>query len=482
LEPALLDLAKYHIKVVVNAGASDTKGLHDQVQSMVSKMGLTLKVAWIGGDEILHTVKSYSASNESLFENICTGEKLNEWKFEPMYAQCYLGGMGIAAALENGADIVVCGRVSDASPVIGASVWWNGWNAKNLDCLANAFIAGHLIECSNYVCGGNFTGFKQLETKGWTDIGYPIAEIDQSGAVVITKQQGTGGEVSIDTCKAQLLYEIQGPWYYNSDVTALLPDIYFEQVGIDRVRVRGVAGDAPPPTTKIGITAKGGFQVELHYALVGLDIDAKARMLEAQIRGEMGTKIDRYSVLDFTTNGCPAEDPDDQNAATVDFRILAQALDSKDLEVENFLRPVIDSIMQSYPGATFHYDFRTGVPKPIYEYFVTLLPQSAIKHVVNLPGERVLEIPPPEKTKVYPAQQPSTCTAPGVNLSSFGETVRGPLGWVVHARSGDKGSNANVGFWVRNADEWAWLRTILSVEKVKLILGKEYKGGKIVSI
>lgn len=325
LSPALSNIVKYGIKVAVNAGASDTKGLCEAVRKMVRDGGFEgkVKVAWIEGDDVLDVVKEQLAKEK--FENICTGESLSNWGFKNdiIGAQGYLGGLGIAKAFEEGADIVVAGRVSDASPVIGAAVWWHGWGRDHLNELANTFVAGHLIECSNYVCGGNFSGFKSFEGKAWEDIGYPIAEISSKGEVIITKQKGTGGLVSIDTCKAQLLYEIQGPWYYNSDVTAILDGIDFEQISTDRVAVKGVKADLPPPTTKIGITAKGGYQAEVHWFLVGLDIEAKARMFEMQVRKALGD-TSRFSLLKFTLNGSSMENPTDQNSATVDFRIFAQ--------------------------------------------------------------------------------------------------------------------------------------------------------------
>jgi len=212
LEPALSDLAKYKIRVAVNAGASDTEGLYNIVCDMIKKNGLNIRVAWISGDEVLPAIDTGLKDGTSQFRNIYTGETLSSWKFEPIYAQAYLGGLGISEAFSQGAQIVVCGRVSDASPVIGAAVWWHGWQRSQLNELANAFVAGHLIECSNYVCGGNFSGFKSLENHaGWEDIGYPIAEIAKDGSVIITKQRGTQGRVDIDTCSSQLLYEIQGP-------------------------------------------------------------------------------------------------------------------------------------------------------------------------------------------------------------------------------------------------------------------------------
>lgn len=449
---------------------------------MCKAKNLDLKVAWVSGDEVFPAVQKARREKLSTFENISTGEVLDDWKFEPIYAQAYLGGLGIAEAFVQGADIVVCGRVSDASPVIGAAYWWHGWSRDQLYELANAFVAGHLIECSNYVCGGNFTGFKSLETRGWRDIGYPIAEISRSGQVVVTKGVGSGGEVSVQTCSSQLLYEIQGPWYFNSDVTAVLEELWFEQLAADRVALRGVKGALPPGTTKVGLTAKGGYQAEMHWFLTGLDVEDKARMLETQVRYALRQDLNKFSVLEFTINGSVEEDARSQNAATVDFRILVQAKEEKDIPPNKFMRPVIDLIMQGYPGATFHLDSRQGFPKPIYEYYVTLLPQADVQHKVHLWDGREIAIPPPPESRIYSAQQPSEPNATNAQ-TDFGPTVRGPLGWIVHARSGDKGSNANVGFWVRHHDEWEWLRSLLSVQTAQRLLADEYKTGKrIVSL
>ena len=469
--------------MVANAGCLDTEGLTKIVIDMVEKKGLHLKVAWIDGDAVLPAVQRSLRNGTSKFKNIYTGEILSDWTFEPIYAQCYLGGLGIAAALGEGADIVVCGRVSDASPIIGSALWFHGWSRYDLDKLANAFVAGHLNECSNYVCGGNFTGFKALENSasGWVDIGYPIVEIDKDANVVVTKQKNTGGAVTVDTCSSQLLYEIQGPWYFNSDVTAILDGIYFEQLSTDRVAVRGVKSGPPPPTTKVGITARGGYQAEVTYYLTGLDIPSKARMLEAQLRKGLAPYSKNFTCLNFTVIGTPGVDADNQNSATVPFRIFAQARKENQLAPGKFLRPCIDNIMQGYPGATFHLDFRLGMPKPFFEYYVTLLPQTDVHHKVKLWDGSSFEVDPPKSsiTKVWPERQPSESQTAAPAAGDFGRTVRGPLGWVAHARSGDKGSDANCGFWVKRDDEFSWLRRLLSTDKIKELLGKEYRPGQM---
>ncbi|KAL2827523.1 hypothetical protein BDW59DRAFT_179069 [Aspergillus cavernicola] len=486
LQPALEHLAKYRIKLAVNAGNTDTEALYKVVTQMVKAKGLDLKVAWVSGDEVLSTVKAALSSGQSTFKNIYTNEVLSDWPFEPIFAQCYLGGLGIAAALAEGADIVLCGRVSDASPVIGAAYWYHQWKRTDLDELANAFVAGHLIECSNYVCGGNFTGFKALENigkDGWCNIGYPVAEISGEGRVVITMQSyATGGTVTVETCSSQLLYEIQGPWYFNSDVTAILTDVHFEQIGINRVALHGVRSAPPPPTTKVGITARGGFQAEASWFLVGLDIDAKARMLEAQIRHLLAPYMSNYTSLKFSTLGSAPDNPRDQNCATVTFRTIVQARKAEHIAPNQFLRHITDNIMQGYPGATFHLDLRQGFPKPIFEYYVTLLPQADIKHRVHLPfkNNQALNIPPPPTTHTYPPPQSQFQTQPLTKPPSttsspyFGPTTPGPIGWLIHARSGDKGPDANCGFWVRHSDEYTWLRTLLTIEKITELLGPEY--------
>jgi hypothetical protein len=319
--------------------------------------------------------------------------------------------------------------------------------------------------------------------------------MEANGEFMVTKQEGSDGVVTVDTCKAQLLYEIQGPYYYNSDVVAVLDEIKITKVGENKVyvttpvspvhfidsnlsRVTNVGSIRPPPTTKVGITAKGGFQAEAHYFLCGLDIEEKAAMLEAQVRHALDES--KYHCLKFRTNGRSPENPSSQDAATVDLRIFAQAKEESSLSNANFLRPVTDTIMQSYPGATFAVDARQALPKPYYEYWVALLPQSAAKHICYVPFKGLeISIETPSDTEEFLYEQPTYNSTNPVDLSSFGPTTTAPLGYVAHARSGDKGSDCNVGFFVRSSDEWDWLRSVLTIEKARELLGKDDTGKPI---
>ncbi|KAH7131711.1 hypothetical protein B0J13DRAFT_508808 [Dactylonectria estremocensis] len=476
LVPALPYLESNKIKIAVNAGASDTRKLHDAVVEKIKAIGSTLRVAWVGGDEVTELVQDMIAQGEE-FKSLTNGNKISEWDFEPIYAQCYLGCWGIVEALTHGADIVLCGRVADASPTIACAAYFYGWGREDYQQLAHGLVAGHFIECSTYVTGGNFSGFKSLP--GSTlNLGFPIVEMKSNGEFFVTKQKDSGGMVTVDTCKAQLLYEIQGPLYYNSDVVAELDAIKIEQAGKNRVHITNVGGMMPPPTTKVGITAKGGFQAEAHYFLCGLDIEEKAAFLERQIR--VGLDESKYHCLKFRINGrCPAN-PRNQDAATVDFRIFAQAKNEEDLSKKNFFLPVTDTIMQTYPGATFAVDARQAAPKPYFEYWVALLPQSSIQQVCYVPSKGVeTSISAPTNCQEFLYDQSTYETQDPIDLSALGPTTKAPLGYVVHARSGDKGSDANVGFFARNADEWDWLRSLLTVEKVRELLDEDDAGKPI---
>ncbi|KIH91927.1 hypothetical protein SPBR_01500 [Sporothrix brasiliensis 5110] len=480
LTPGLPVLQANGVKLAVNAGASDAELLAREVKSKITELGLSLKVAWIEGDEVTPQVKDLIAKGEK-FTNLDTGKDLSEWGYEPIYAQCYLGGLGIAEAFRAGADIVVCGRVADAAPTIGAAAWWHGWDRSDLDALAGSLMAGHLIECSAYVTGGYYSAFKDL-FDGCENLGFPIAAVEANGETVLTKEANTGGEVSVGTVTSQLVYEIQGPLYYNSDVTANIEGIKFTQTGKDEVRMTGVKGLPPPPTTKVGLTAQGGFQAEFHYLFVGLDIEKKAEWTERQIRYAMGKNIDKLTCLKFQLIGSVPENPDNQNSATADFRVFVQTRDPSVLGLgnmtgPNFTRWCMENFLQSAPGATIVPDQRQAAPKNIYEYWVALLPQDVVKHRAVLEwNNQAIDIPAPKITQVYGHRQNSYETEAPVDLATFGPTTRGPIGWVVLGRSGDKASNANIGLFVRHDDEWDWVRSLLTKDKFIELLAKEYLG------
>lgn len=237
------------IKVALNGGALNPKGLAEAVAELAKERNANLTVAYISGDDVLPEVRQRIQVAESSplphLDSVGDDVKFKQGMTLPsdlnpeaiVSANAYLGARGIVAAFRNGADIVIAGRVSDASPVIAAAWYWWSWSDTDYDQLAGGLVAGHLIECSAYVTGGNYAGFTEAKYGGWqnfTHPGFPIAEVDADGSCVITKHPGTGGFVDEDTVKCQLLYELQGNIYLHSDSKAVLDEVAIKQVGPDR--------------------------------------------------------------------------------------------------------------------------------------------------------------------------------------------------------------------------------------------------------
>lgn len=454
LKPVLAQVADRRIKIVVNAGGLDPAGLADATRTLLAEAGVDLTVAHVEGDDLMPRIADLAGD----LPHLDTGEPFAAWGREPLTANAYLGGFGVQAALAGGADIVVTGRVADASLIAGAAAWWWRWTPDDLDALAGAVVAGHVIECGAQATGGNLAGFQEIADL--THPGFPLAEVAADGSSVITKHEGTGGAVTVDTVTAQLLYEIGAPGYLNPDVVAHLDTVRLDQEGPDRVRIGGVAGSPPPPTTKVAITAFGGWRNETTFVLTGLDVDAKAELVERAIRARLDGDPG-IADLRFTRIGTPAPDPADQMAGS---SLLHVAVDGdQDSAGRAFSSLCVELALSSYPGI-----YGMGVPGsggPYGAYWPTLVPQSLPDHAVVFADGRREVIPPPAKTAAYEAVGPDAG-----GEADFGETVEGPLGRLVRARSGDKGGNANVGLWASDEAAWPWLRATMTTERLRALL------------
>jgi hypothetical protein len=457
LEPVVAKVAERGIKIVVNAGGLDPAGLAAATRALLTEAGVDLAVAHVEGDDLAPRIPALLADGHEL-SHLDTGEPFTGWGRAPLTANAYLGGFGVQAALAAGADIVVTGRVADASLITGAAAWWWRWTPADLDALAGAVVAGHVIECGAQATGGNFSGFQQV-----ADLihpGFPLAEVDRDGTSVITKHEGTGGAVTVDTVTAQLLYEIGAPGYLNPDVVAHLDTVRLEPAGPDRVRISGVAGSAPPPTTKVAITGLGGWRNDSTFVLTGADANAKAALVEQAVRARLDGDPG-ITDLRFTRIGTPAADPADQMAGS---SLLHVSVDGEQGSAGRaFSSLCVELALSSYPGI-----YGMGVPGsggPYGVYWPTLVPQRLLEHTVVHPGGRS-EIVPAPPTAPYGGDAPAGPTEP----YDLGETVDGPLGRLVHARSGDKGGNANVGLWVADPAAWPWLRATLTTERLRALL------------
>lgn len=462
LRPHLAAVAERGIKIVTNAGGFDPEGLAARVRKLADEAGVRLRVAHVDGDNVLDRIGTFHAEGHAL-EHLDTGAPLKDWDAEPIAANAYLGGFGIAAALGAGADIVVTGRVTDASLTSGPAAWWHGWSPDDVDALAGAVTAGHIIECGAHATGGNFSGF--LTVPGMMRPGFPIAEIAADGSSVITKHSGDGGTVTVDTVIAQLMYEIQGPRYANPDATVHVDTVRLEQVGPDRVAIGPVTGSSPPPTTKVAVFAPIGFQISQMLFCTAPNVQEKVALLRDQLRTQLAGHVDD---LDITPLGTAAEDPATQWEATVPIRVMATAATEEPLRR---FAPALGSLyLQGFPG--FHHDGgaqRATQPWPRIEYWPALLPMELVAHRAVLDDGTELAAPQPSRTE--PVAQPTHAEPPGLEAVP---ARRLPLGTLTYARAGDKGGNSNVGVWlpaeVTSPEAWEWLRRTLSTENIHALL------------
>jgi len=464
LEPVAGEIADRGIRVVVNAGGLNPAALVSATEELLSKLGVTLSVASVEGDDLLERIPSLLESHD--LAHLDTGAPFSTWERDPLTANAYLGGFGIAAALGAGADIVITGRVADASLASGAAAWWWSWSPSDFDALAGAVVAGHVIECGAQATGGNFSGW--LEVADLTRPGFPLAEISRDGSSVITKHPGTGGAVTVDTVTAQLLYEVGQPAYLNPDVVAHLDTVELDGDGADRVRISGVRGSPPPETTKVAITSLGGWRNSSTVVLTGLDVDEKAATIERSVRAELDGRAG-ISELRFVRIGQAAVDPPDQMAGSC---LLEISVDGDEAACGRpFSALLVELALANYPG--IYYTSVPGSGSVYGAYWPTLVPQEIIEQVVvHADGRReVVEwagTGPPGTTgaSVDPGTAMDSAPGPGV----AGPSVDGPLGWLVHARSGDKGGNANVGLWVSDPAAWPWLASTLTTDRLRALL------------
>ena len=247
--------------------------------------------------------------------------------------------------------MVVTGRVTDASLVVGAGVAEFGWDPTSYDELAGAVVAGHVLECGAQATGGNFSGFRSLPHTG-QPLGFPIAELAADGSSVITKHDGTGGAVTVDTVTAQLLYEIQSTRYLGPDVTTLLDTIRLEQEGPDRVAVTGVRGEAPPARLKVCVNELGGHRNTVEFVLTGLDVDAKADWVREQMVAAFAASgVGRLASVTWSRTSVPHPDADTEEAASCLLRCAVKDPSAEPVG-KPFTAAAVELALASYPGFT----------------------------------------------------------------------------------------------------------------------------------
>jgi hypothetical protein len=446
------------VKIVTNAGGLNPARLATELCALCDRLGLKAKVLHIEGDDLLSRLESLQKAGHDL-KNLDTGQPLCDLRATPISANAYLGGWGIVEALNQGADIVVCPRVTDASVVVGPAAWHFGWRRNDWDKLAGAVVAGHVLECGAQCTGGNYSFFQ--EVPGLEHPGFPIAEMHEDGSCIITKHEGTGGLVSVGTVTAQLLYEIDKPAYANPDVVARFDSIQLEQVAPDRVRISGVRGEPAPATVKICLNYLGGYRNQMTFVLTGLDIDEKAALIERTLRRALD--VSQFDVFNIDLARTDKSNAMTNQEAAALLKVTVKSQDAQKVD-RAFSSAVIEMALANYPGY-----FCTTPPTdaiPFGVYWPTLVPADVPDHAVVLEDGSRLPVPP------TPSGPDVWLDVPRPKLPDIptGPTRSAPLGALFGARSGDKGGNANVGVWARDVQGYAWLEKYLTAERFRQLV------------
>jgi hypothetical protein len=466
MEQVLPACVERGIKIVSNAGGLDPAGCAAAVREVARRAGVHLTVAHVGGDDLLPRLPELTAAGHDL-ANLDTGERLADAGVTPLTAHAYLGALPIARALEAGADVVITGRVTDAALVIGPGMWRFGWTGDDLDALAGALVAGHVLECGCQATGGNYAFFG--EVPDLAHAGFPLAELSADGSAVITKHPGTGGLVSVGTVTAQLLYEIGGPAYLNPDVTARFDTIALEQAGPDRVRISGVRGEAPPASLKVALNYAGGYKNSMVLAIEGLDVPGKAKVAQDALWARIDGGREAFDAVDVDLVG---SDP---------ALLRITVLDADQARAGRaFSSAVVETGLASYPG--FYALSPPGAGSAYGVYWPAAVPAELVTARVLVDGEPVWTGSARSLPRTGPAGGPApggagaavTPDGPGRTGSpdgarapeSGGPTRRAPLGLVAGARSGDKGGNANLGVWARDPAAFTWLDGYLTADRL----------------
>ncbi len=448
------------IKIVTNAGGLNPVSMAAKVEEIVEELGLNLKVAYIDGDDLIPRLDELNEEGE-LLKNMEKDIPLVGYEKKPVTANAYFGAWGIKEALDKGADVVVCPRVTDAAVVIGPAAWKYNWSRDNYDALAGALAAGHIIECGAQATGGNYSFFQEVPS--FSKMGYPIAEIFEDGSFTITKHPGTGGLVSVGTVTAQLLYEIGSPAYMNPDVVSHFDTLKITQEAENRVHVSGCRGSSAPKTHKVCINLAGGFRNGTEILLTGLDIEEKAKLVTDSIFENVGGK-EQFDKVDIQLHRTDKENPESNEQAQASLRISVMS-QNPDLVGRLFSAKIVELGLANLPGWTG----RGGsVPSGHYiEYWPALVDSKYITEKVHFEGETVDVVPTSQMDleEIYYQKEPYENKLPEIK-----NTKKINFGRLFGTRSGDKGGCANLGVWAKTPESYAFLYDFLTVERLKELL------------
>ena len=456
MAPLLGEIAQKKIRVVSNAGGVNPSACAAALAAACDKAGVSLKIAVLHGDNLQPKLGELAKAG--------TVEMFSGAPLPPMCVSvnAYLGAPGIVAALEAGADIVITGRVVDSAVVSAALVHEFGWAWSDYDKLAQAALAGHIIECGAQCTGGNFTDWRDVPD--YEHIGFPIVEVHADGSFVVAKPEGTGGLISTLSVGEQMLYEIGDPRaYYLPDVVCDFTQVQLRQVGDNRVELKGARGLPPTTQYKVSATHPDGFRCTASCLLAGIDAVAKAERVSQAIIAKTEEMFAArgwgpYKEVCIELLGSEATyGPHGQRRDTREVVVKIGVRHAKKEALILFSREIAQAATGMAPGLTGIVGGRPTV-YPVIRLFSFLVDKSACQLEVELNGERhPLALP---QLDAFSTTQIAADVA--VPAASGQADASVPLIKLAVARSGDKGNHSNIGVMARKPEYLAWIAAALS--------------------
>ncbi len=446
-----------NIKVISNAGGLNPKSMADEVKNILDSEGLNLRVAYIDGDDFINKFDELKKNGEEL-KNLDTGASLFKQNLPIVSANYYLGCWGIKKALDEGADIVICPRVTDAALVMGPAAWKFNWSRDDYDKLAGSLAAGHIIECGAQATGGNYSFFKEVPS--FQNVGFPIAEIEESGNFKIYKHKGTGGLVSTGTVTAQLLYEISSPKYLSPDVIAHFDSLKIEDLGDDKVFITNVKGSPPTNKHKACINLAGGYKNSMELIVTGLDIEEKAKIFTDELFRTLGGR-DGFDDVSIQLIRTDKEEPLTNEEAMAILKIDVKS-SSPEKVGRIFSAKVIELALANYPGWTAQSEIKQA--SPFISYWPALVDSKNVKEKLHFNNKsQVIEI-------IKHQEQPINLEKINIDEYVSKDIEKINFGRIFGTRSGDKGGCANLGVWAKDTSSFSYLYHFLTVEQLKKLM------------
>lgn len=456
--PHLAEIAAQGIRIVANAGGVNPAGLAAALEGLIAEQGLELTVAYVAGDDLRPRDAEWRAAG---YRDMFTGADFPEGVLS---SNAYLGAFPIAAALAQGADIVITGRVVDSAVVLGPLIHEFGWQAEDWDLLAAGTLAGHVLECGAQVTGGTFTDWRDVPD--WANIGYPIGECRADGSFIVTKPAATGGLVSIGTVAEQILYEVSDPAdYIVADVRCDFSQIALQQVAPNRVLVSGAKGRPATDTYKACITFDGGWRATAYQPIIGEDAAEKAARQAEALFSRSRTLLRAHNLADFSRTdtvliGGEASFGAHANPAGSREVIAKLVVDHPTQQGAGiFAREQWAGISGMAVGTSIN--LATSV-MPLTGIFLFLISKQQIVPTMTVAGV-TQALPAHPGVPVDVATPAPMVVAPPALSASDRTASLVDLAW---ARSGDKGHLFNVAVIARKPEYLPYLRASLTPEAV----------------